>query len=66
MPQSISEIIYQSFFDRLSKRSDVKTETIEALKSLYVTNQIANKKKLVQLAQNMEVRHAEDQNALSS
>ena len=66
MTQSISEIIYQSFFDRLSKRSSVKSETIEDLKSLYKTNQIANKKKLIQLTQRMEARYAEDQNAISS
>lgn len=63
MPQSVSEIIYQSFFDRLSRQSEVNSETIEALKSLYTSNQIANRQRLIQLAQQMETRYAQDQDA---
>lgn len=62
MPQSISEIIYQSFFDRLSRRADVKPETIDVLKSLYAAKQIASKQRLLQLTQEMEARHAQDKN----
>lgn len=62
MPQSVSEIIYKSFFDRLSQRSDVKVETIEVLKTLYASKQITSKQRLVQLIQEMETRHAQDQN----
>ena len=66
MPVSISEIIYQSFFDHLSQLSDVNTETIRVLKSLYASKQIANKNSLAQLIQEMETRHAQDQNSNSS
>jgi len=62
MHQSVSEIIYQSFFDRLSHRADVKAETIDVLKSLYAAKQIANKQKLLQLTQEMEARYAQDKN----
>ena len=62
MSQSISGLIYEAFFERLAMRPDVKPETIQALKDLYVNNQITNKTRLAQLAQEMEFRHAEDQN----
>lgn len=66
MPQSVSEVIYQSFFDRLSRQSNVNVETIKALKSLFESNQIPNKPRLIQLIQQMENRHAQDQDADSS
>ena len=66
MPLSVSEIIYKSFFDRLSQRTDVKNETIDVLKTLYAAKQLANKQKIIQLSQEMETRHAQGQNSHSS
>jgi hypothetical protein len=66
MLQSVSEIIYQSFFERLSDRADVNAETIDVLKSLYAAKQITNKQRLLQLTQEMEARHAQDKNDIGS
>ncbi len=66
MPNSVSEIIYQSFFDHLSQRTDVDAETIVFLKSLYASKQITNKQRLAQLIQEMENRHAENKDVVRS
>ena len=63
MPQSVSEIIYQAFFDRLAEKSAVKADTIQALIALYESQQLSNKQSLARLAREMETRHAQDQNS---
>lgn len=61
MPQPVSELIYQAFFERLSHLDVVRPETIQSLKALYETSQIATKAKLTRLTQEIEARHAQDQ-----
>ena len=59
--QSISTRIYEAFFTRLSEAAVVRPETIAALRSLYSAGHLDSKAKLKLFAQDMEQRHAQDQ-----
>jgi hypothetical protein len=63
MAQSISDKIHETFFANLAQSGDVRPEAIERLKTLHQIGKLADKKQLAQLAQEMESRHAQDQNA---
>lgn len=60
--QTISEKIFETFFSKLTEVENVKPETIESLRTLYQTNQLANKGHVTRLVRDMERRHAQDQN----
>jgi hypothetical protein len=61
MPDSVSELIYEKFLEKLADKENLRPETIEALKALYRSGRLANRTSLAQLAQQMEVRHAQNQ-----
>ncbi len=62
MPQTVSEKIYEAFFSNLAQLQNVKSETVEGLKALRQANRLADKRGLAGLVQDMENRHAQDQN----
>jgi len=63
MAQSISGKIHETFFANLAQSGDVRSETVERLKAMHQIGKLADKKHLAKLAQEMESRHAQDQNA---
>ncbi len=63
MVQTVTEIIYEAFWENLSQKENVRPETIKSLKDLYKASQIANKTRLAQLVQEMEEHYAKDQKA---
>ena len=63
MAQSISARIFETFFARLSEMDEVRPETLEALRRLYGAGRMDNRQKLKRLTQDVEKRHAQDQNA---
>ncbi len=63
MAQSISARIYEAFFETLSETRDVGPETVKALLQLYRAGRLDNKQQLKRLVQEVEKRHAQDQDA---
>ena len=63
MTVSISDRIYEAFFDRLSRTKGVSPETIAALRSLHRSGRLGDKARVRRLTQEMEARHAQDQDA---
>jgi hypothetical protein len=61
MAQSISARIYEAFFAKLSETEEVSPETIAALRGLYSAGRLDNKQQIKRLMQDMEQRHAQDQ-----
>lgn len=61
MPDSVSELIYESFFEKLVGKDAVRPETIEMLRKLYISGRLASKNDLARLAQQMELKHAQNQ-----
>jgi hypothetical protein len=60
MPQSVSDIIYDAFFKKLSLHKEVKTATVDSLRKLYEDNQFTNKQNLSQVVHEMESRYAKN------
>jgi len=63
MPQTVSERVYEAFWDNLAKSKGIRQETIAALKVLYRAGKLADKKALTNLATQIEARHAQNQGA---
>ena len=63
MSRTVSEKIYEAFFANLAQLEAVKPETIESLKALYDANRMAESRDLDGLAQEMENRHAQIEDA---
>ncbi len=62
MPETtVSQKIYSAFFTRLGELAEIKQETIAELQVLHKAGRLANKRRIARLVQNMERRHAEDQ-----
>ena len=63
MAQSISARIYEAFFERLASAKEVRQETLAALRRLYSAGWLESKPQIKRLTQEMEERHAQDQDA---
>lgn len=63
MPQTVSQQIYAKFFENLASQEAVRPETIAALKALHARNHLSNGRDIAKLVQEIEERHAHDQNA---
>lgn len=61
MPDSVSDLIFDIFFEKLAAKENINPETIVTLKQLYREGRLANKNSLTQMAEEMEARHAESQ-----
>jgi hypothetical protein len=61
MEKTINELIYEKFFENLTKNKNVRPATVEALKAIYSIGRITNRNNLADLTQEMEARHAQDQ-----
>ena len=63
MPQTVSEKIFKAFFANLVQLQGVNPETTEGLESLHRANKLGGKHHLARLIQDMENRHAQNQDA---
>jgi len=61
MSKTVCQIIYNAFFENLSKLDKVDPRTVEKLQKLFVENQITDRKQLSKTAIEMEARYAENQ-----
>ena len=62
MPLTVSQKIYDRFFENLTALETIKPETIAALKTLQANNRLGRSRDLADLVQEMERRYAHDQN----
>ena len=63
MPQTVSEKIFKAFFANLVQLQGVSPETIEGLEFLHSANKLGSNPHLARLIQDMENRHAQNQDA---
>ena len=63
MSQTVSKKIFEAFFVNLAQLEDVKPDTIESLKALYSANRMAESRYLDRLAEEMENRYAQVEDA---
>lgn len=60
--QTVSDRIYEAFFAQLANNRLVRPETVEALRAIYHQQRLADKQSLARIVQDMENRHAQNQN----
>jgi len=58
--RTVNQKIYSAFFTKLRELPEISRETIAELEALQEAGQLANKRRIAQLVQNMERRHAQD------
>lgn len=63
MLQTVSQQIYNKFFENLASLETVRPETLAALQALYARDRLNNGRDLAKLARDIEKRHAHDQDA---
>jgi len=61
MEQGVSARIYEAFFAKLSILQNVSPGTVASLRRLYNAGRLTSKQELGRLVQEMEKRHAQDQ-----